>query len=195
MSLSKAPDIQDCSAELGAQYITRHSKYFDSHKEFYEELLNCDVIRPFNGLIDGFHGNEDLNYISTQGLSSIAKHYFAKSSIELCTNVRLESLRLISDERWNVWEACTTSGRHDHFDAVILTMPIPQILSIDGVKGQLDETQVADLESAEYSSRFAVGLFYDKNVTKDIPFVAKYVRDSDIIRYVAIDQAKRGVER
>lgn len=199
MSLSRNVELNNCSAELGAQYIERHTKYIEQHEPFYSELLNSNVLKPLEGKIDGFRGKGVTdNFTCEKGLNAIQKHFFATSSVEICPNIRLESLRLTDDRpaaKWNVWEAVTTTGKHDHFDAVFLTMPIPQILNIEGVKDHLKKEQMEDLEYAKYSSRFALGLFYDVGAyNTELPYVAKFVVDNKIICFISVDQQKRGVQ-
>ncbi len=50
-------------------------------------------------------------------------------------------------------------GRESFFDCVVLTMPAPQILQLLG--GFLSEEVRAGLQSVRYSSRFALGVFFD----------------------------------
>lgn len=50
----------------------------------------------------------------------------------------------------------------------------------------------ANLESVSYSSRFAVGLFYGPDVTLAIPWTAKYITDNPCIRFISVDNRKRG---
>jgi renalase len=48
------------------------------------------------------------------------------------------------------------------------------------------------LQSVSYSARFAVGLFYEPGTKLDIPWSAKYVTDNQCIRYISVDDRKRG---
>ena len=49
------------------------------------------------------------------------------------------------------------------------------------------------LEGIQYSSRFALGLFYPPGVSIDVPFVGKYVEGNPCIRWVSVDNMKRGI--
>ena len=42
-----------------------------------------------------------------------------------------------------------------------------------------------------YSSRFALGLFYEPGTEVDVPWTVKYIFDDPCIRFVAIDSKKR----
>ena len=50
----------------------------------------------------------------------------------------------------------------------------------------------SNLEEVDYSSRYALGLFFDKGVKLDEPWSGKYVNDHPIFRFIAIDNKKRG---
>lgn len=86
-------------------------------------------------------------------------------------------------------------GHVDQFDCVILTLPVPQLLQLEGqvqsiLSAQLDTT--AKLKEVEYSSRYALGLFYNKSVDLGLDYDAKYIDNHDILRFVSVDSAKRG---
>uniref|UniRef100_S4RBD0 Amine oxidase domain-containing protein n=1 Tax=Petromyzon marinus TaxID=7757 RepID=S4RBD0_PETMA len=81
------------------------------------------------------------------------------------------------------------------FDALILTMPIPQILQLQGnLQAMLNADQRRALEMATYSSRFALGLFYNSDADFEFPWTAKYVSDNSVIRYIAVNKKKRSQE-
>jgi renalase len=46
------------------------------------------------------------------------------------------------------------------------------------------------LEAVEYSTRFAVGLYYDKGTVLNPPYIS-YVNNDPIFRYYAVDNMKR----
>ena len=48
------------------------------------------------------------------------------------------------------------------------------------------------LENVSYSSRFAVGLFYNPGTVLDYDWSAQYITDSPCIRFISIDNKKRG---
>ncbi len=49
------------------------------------------------------------------------------------------------------------------------------------------------LQKVSYSSRYAMGLFYKPGTVLDIPWKAKYFYDDPCIRFVALDNKKRGI--
>ena len=48
------------------------------------------------------------------------------------------------------------------------------------------------LSKVVYSSRYALGLFYEPGAVIDVPWAAKYVQD-EVIRFVSIDNRKRSI--
>ena len=76
-------------------------------------------------------------------------------------------------------------------DALVLTIPAPQLMKLQGNIQNLLEPWKTNLEKVVYSSRYAMGLYFDGLL--DVPWDCKYVGDNDCIRFIGIDNAKRGV--
>lgn len=75
---------------------------------------------------------------------------------------------------------------------MILTLPVPQILQLQGsFQVYLDEYRSL-LERVEYSSRYALALYYSKDTPIELPWTAKYVDQDTCIRFVCVDSLKRG---
>nr|CAD7586076.1 unnamed protein product [Timema genevievae] len=73
-------------------------------------------------------------------------------------------------------------------------MPAPQILQLSGsVREKIKEDPSIEngLKSVKYSSRYALGLFYNAKIEIGEPWDVKYIYDDEIFRYVAIDNKKR----
>ena len=49
------------------------------------------------------------------------------------------------------------------------------------------------LSAVNYSSRYALGLFYPPGTELPYPWCAKYLADNPCIRFIAIDNKKRGI--
>uniref|UniRef100_A0A672FGN2 Renalase, FAD-dependent amine oxidase n=1 Tax=Salarias fasciatus TaxID=181472 RepID=A0A672FGN2_SALFA len=82
-------------------------------------------------------------------------------------------------------------GESETFDAVVLTMPVPQILQLEGDVGPLlSVQQKQQLDGVAYSSRFALALFFPPDAVFSFPWGARYVSESDCIRYIAVDPRK-----
>ena len=89
------------------------------------------------------------------------------------------------------------------FNAAVLTMPIPQILELPGMKAIIDSETSEKLSKVQYSSRYALALFFDtyeEKISLDTdPKIhhqtsAEYISDDPIFCYAAIDNVKRGFE-
>ncbi|XP_030611166.1 renalase isoform X1 [Archocentrus centrarchus] len=189
MSTSRAPSATSHSADLGAQYISATPAYARSHHSFYSELLSAGVLQPLSCLIEGLKDKEGTkNYVTPLGTGSIIKYFLSQSGADLFLEHHVTGLY----RRGASWEVERKAGGSEMFDVVVLTMPVPQILQLQGDLGQLLSVQQRQqLEGVIYSSRFALALFFSPDTVLNIPWGAKYVTDSSCIRYIAVDSKKR----
>nr|XP_048294810.1 renalase isoform X1 [Myodes glareolus] len=192
MITTKSPHNPRCTADLGAQYITRTPHYAKKHQEFYEELLAHGILEPLTSPIEGMKVQEgDCNFVAPQGISSIVKHYLKKSGAEIFFKHCVTQINL----RNNKWEVSKETGSPEQFDLVVLTMPAPQILELQGdIVNLISEFQRQQLASVSYSSRYALGLFYEAGMKIDVPWAAQYIASNPCIRFISIDNKKRNIE-
>ncbi|XP_078269285.1 renalase isoform X3 [Rhinoraja longicauda] len=191
MNTSRDPHDPNCTADLGAQYITATPNYAEKHQSFYEELVSRGILKPFLGSVEGMTIKDEgiCNYVAPQGISSIVKYYLSDSDVlysRRVTRINLKEGKL---------EVCSDSGPAEMFDAVVLTMPVPQILKLQGdMKSLLSESQRQRLEAVRFSSRFALALFYEAGTRIEVPWAAKYIVDNPCVRFISIDSKKRSSE-
>ncbi|KAK3869347.1 hypothetical protein Pcinc_025331 [Petrolisthes cinctipes] len=198
MSTSRSPHDPTCTLDLGAQYISATPEYAELHSSYYEELVSAGVLAPLTNKVVGMRGGEDTkHYVSPAGVSSIVKHYMKQANI----NPRFEQhVRSIEEAAGGKWNVKTQSGEQDTFDAVVLTMPVPQIFALSGTVKEIidgDEKLRTNLHSVDYSSRYALGLFYEdgaKVALEDSSAAAQYIANHPVIRFVALDHRKRGAD-
>ncbi|XP_044515165.1 renalase [Gracilinanus agilis] len=181
-----------CTADLGAQYITRTPRYAQLHASFYEELLAQGVLKPLTSPIEGLMAKEeDSHFMAPQGISSVVRHYFEKSGVEVSFGHYVTEIYLKDDK----WEVCKEAGDSEQFDIIILTMPIPQILQLQGdIKNLMSESQKQQLRSVRYSCRFALGLFYEAGTQIDVPWAAQYLPNNPSVCFLSIDNRKRDTD-
>uniref|UniRef100_A0A3P8URL9 Renalase, FAD-dependent amine oxidase n=1 Tax=Cynoglossus semilaevis TaxID=244447 RepID=A0A3P8URL9_CYNSE len=192
MSTSRPPDPCSHTADLGAQYITATVAYAKSHHSFYSELLSSGVLQPLIARIEGMRQTEgSKNYVAPGGTCSLVKHFLSQAGAELFFDRHVTGLYC----RGASWEVQRKAGDRETFDAVVLTMPVPQILQLQGDLGQLLSIQQREqLDSVVYSSRFALALFFAPDVNFSFSWAARYVSDSSCIRYIAVDSRKRNAD-
>lgn len=192
MSTSRHSDSSCQSADLGAQYITATPAYARAHHSVYSELLSLGLLQPFDSIVEGLKASEgSRNYVSPLGMSSLVKHFLSESGADLVCGRHVTGLFC----RGASWEVRTKLGDSEQFDAVVLTMPVPQILQLQGDVGNaLSPQQKQQLDQVRYSSRFALGLFFPPEVVFSFSWSARYVADSNIIRYIAVDSRKRNAD-
>eukprot|EP00095_Tigriopus_kingsejongensis_P010837 maker-scaffold332_size203095-snap-gene-1.19 protein:Tk10837 transcript:maker-scaffold332_size203095-snap-gene-1.19-mRNA-1 annotation:"hypothetical protein DAPPUDRAFT_327763" len=196
MSTSRSPGNPECTADLGAQYISVTTTYAQEHKSFHEELVSAGLLKPLTADIAGHRSKDSgmTNYVTPKGVSSLVKHYFTKSQFPVGLQHHVSDVSLNGDaSRWTVR---TQTGHEDDFDVVVLTMPVPQVLQLAGsIQGILKENHnglTQDLQGVKYSARYAMAYFYDQPTDLGWDFEAKYVENDPVIRFVAVDNAKRG---
>lgn len=193
MSTSRSPNDPSCTVDLGAQYISATPYYARIHSSFYEELLAQDILKPLVAPVEGMMLKEEeiVNYVTPHGVSSIIKHYLKESAgAEVLYDRHVTHIHRKS----TTWEVCCKGGMPERFDIVVLTMPVPQILQLQGdVESLIGENQRRMLEAVSYSSRYALGLFYKAETRIDVPWAAKYVSNNPCVRFIAIDDKKRNL--
>ncbi|NWR71981.1 RNLS Renalase, partial [Centropus unirufus] len=160
---------------------------------FYEELVSHGILKPLTAPIEGMVVKEDVcNYMAPQGISSIVKYYLNRSAgADVFYEHHVTHISLQDGK----WEVSRKIGPPELFDIVILTIPVPQILQLQGdIINIIDESQKQQLESASYSSRYALGLFYEAGTRIDVSWAAQYITDNPCIRFISIDNKKRNIE-
>ncbi|XP_035257313.1 renalase isoform X1 [Anguilla anguilla] len=193
MSTSRSPSNAACTADLGAQYISATPFYAQIHQSFYEELLAHSILKPLVAPVEGMIMKEDLrDFVTPKGVSSIVKHYLRESA---GAEVLFEHHVTRVCQKGAGWEVHRQGGEAETFDAVVLTMPVPQILQLQGdMRSLIDESQRRKLEAVSYSSRYALGLFYEAGARIDVPWAAKYIAGNPCIRFISIDDKKRSLD-
>ncbi len=185
---------------MGAQYLTRCLETSENKvkNDVYKELLDASILTPFQGMIEGSkHSHNDKHYVAPKGMSSICRHFLdhSKASVQF-----KRCLKSVSINGGRVLCAAE-SGIEEIFDGLILTLPAPQLLQLQGnlLSSRAATDIVSNLSSVKYSSRYALGLFYNAETVHsspgmfDSPWSAKYC-DHPVIRYMSWDQLKRGAE-
>lgn len=185
--------IADCvGADIGAQYITATEFYRKKHHSLYEELISAGVLVPMTCSVEGLQQKDNShNFVSPNGTGHIVKHFLQQSEAEV------QLLRHVTSvsRRGAFWEVEFSEGQSETFDAVVLTMPVPQILQLPGdVPNCLSEQQGALLSQVQYSSRFALVVSFSKDSALNLDYGLKYITDSQIIRYLSVEHQKRGTE-
>lgn len=183
----------ECVVDLGAQYVTATKDYVAKHGDFYEELTAAGVLKEMEAvkIVGERHKPGDTNFVAPAGMASIAKHFIEKSEASVEFGRRARSVE--KNEDGTTWTVTDEDGDSSNFDAVILTQPTPQILDMVGAAGVPSDV-IAELGNVEYSSRFALAVYYDgDNIGYDSMLEgvnAKYISGEPIVRFVALGNLK-----
>ncbi|XP_061219834.1 renalase isoform X3 [Neopsephotus bourkii] len=130
MSTSRGTRDAACTADLGAQYITFEAERSEPRRSFYEELLSHGILQQLTAPIEGMVVKKgSCNYVAPQGISSVVKYYLKQSAgADVFYEQHVTHICL----RDGKWEVSRKTGPPELFDIVILTMPVPQILHLQG---------------------------------------------------------------
>lgn len=193
MATSRSPNNSECTVDLGAQYISASPAGQSEYKEIYDRLLEAGTLVPVDtSQIQGFRPQAGyVHYTAPAGMSAVVKQLLSGPSVQATFNRRVSTV----DQLDRTWLVKTECGHQEIFDGVVLTMPVPQILGLEGTLAERirNETTVhKNLQDVKYSARFALGLFYDENIDLRTSWSCNYLTDHPIFRYVAIDNLKRG---
>ena len=164
--------------DMGAQYITRflnhacltrrsESTFTKLKDNLYDELLSNGIILPLHDEIEGAYEDPTksiLNYTTPKGFSSIVEHFLAQSKVDLFLDYNLHEVNLkINDTRKS--DCRCTGNQSGLFDALILTMPTPELIELKGdLFHKINKDIWLSLSSIRYSPRYALGLFYKENI-------------------------------
>ncbi|XP_058697376.1 renalase isoform X3 [Poecile atricapillus] len=169
------------SADLGAQFVTCEPELAGPRLSFYEDLVSQGILKPLTAPVEGMVVREgSRNYVAPQGISSVVKYYLEQSGADVSYEQQI--LQLQGD--------------------IVNTLPLPVGDSHDAVfaasgtetPAVINESQKQQLESVSYSSRYALGLFYEAGTGIAVPWAAQYITDNPCIRFISIDNKKRNIE-
>jgi len=167
------------SLNMGAQYVSRtkvddpSSEYSKLKDETYRDLLSTGILVPHTGVIEGLSKehmqNIQQNYSVSNGFSSLVDHFLSKSSSGLKLNHSLTKVVINNSgpAQFSISCYCPSKDEPSDFDAVVLTMPAPDLLELKGnLFDSLDRDKFTKLSSVTYAPRYALGLFYSGIVPK-----------------------------
>lgn len=203
MITHRDPSNPNLHVDMGAQYISKtregqgDQEWEDLRESLYKELLSNKILSRFCGPIEGiqqrFTESVVQNYVCPEGTNGIVKHFLSQSGAEVAFQHHITEVSTEVDGSTRTHKQrvrCTTSSNKTQvFDGVVLTLPVPQLLSLKGdIVGSISADTHSKLSSVKYSSRYAVGLFFKEHISTS--WSAKYLDDS-IVRYASWDTAKR----
>ena len=146
-----------------------------------------------------------------------ASHYLIPMFLKSWNKMANGKIVTISDEirAWGTNQnrlVLTLKGTKELFDGVVLTMPTHQILQLGGsiqhilgngllmlellhddwyLHSDTNSQVKEDLTNVQYSSRYALGLFYESGTTLNLPYSATYLDNDPVFRFLAVDNVKR----
>lgn len=187
------------TVDLGAQYISVSSAdYARSHESFYQELLLAKVLVPFKGVIEGERKAKMnfgfSNYVAPSGINNVVKYFLKLSESSVSYSTRCSTINYCEKPGQDGQMMWQVTDQHDNtveFDSVIITIPVPQLLDLKGSIQEFIDNERFSLQNVEYSSRFAVGYFFDCGAVINAPWTCNYAVGDPNIAFVSVDSRKR----
>jgi len=188
---SRAPSEPACTVDLGAQYLSPSAEELQGAQ--YQHLLAAGLLAPLDlAQVRGHrHPAASQHFVAPAGTSSLVKHLLATAGAQCSFGRRVEGVVATAGGRWRVR---AEGGEEEEYDAVVLTTPVPQLLQLGGDLPSLLEEQgvVEHLAKVSYSTRFVLGLFFNRPVELGTGWAVSYLDSHPVLRYVAVDSSKRG---
>jgi hypothetical protein len=131
--------------DLGAQYISAQQAHAGSavHRGLYAELLEAGVLRRLEldgrGRVLGDRGQPgQSHYAAPAGVGAVVHHLLTRTpgSVELGRALASVAMRR-THRGWDA-VAADAEGREESFDAVVFTLPTPQLLELAAASPALD---------------------------------------------------------
>ena len=143
-------------ADLGFKFITCENYNFIPLKYdmSYPNLLKNNLVKTSNNInVD----SNSVKYLSTNGFESLVK--FFTRDIKIDCNHKVESINFLNNNKIQV----TGNFKTENFDYLISTIPIPQLLQLDGnFYDKIKESKKYNLiKNIKYDSKLTLGLLYD----------------------------------
>ncbi|XKL63174.1 hypothetical protein PGB90_005538 [Kerria lacca] len=172
--------------DLGAQYITTNAEFSELYSEVYNSLFQNNKIQELDCIIKNMKpiSKGTINYIAPEGMSSLVTHFLKNNFNEINLCHCITTLNVFG----NTIEVEANNKVKNVYDAIILTMPVPDILRLTGnFKNFISNDIHENMKNVKYSSRFVLVLIYDKQL--EVDWDANYITDN-IFRYISIQEKK-----
>ena len=101
---------------------------------YYDDLILAGILEPLKEAVNG-HMHEDgaQHFVAPLGISSLVKYFSAKTGCQIKFNHHISEITKQNEQ----WIVSTLSGDSEIFDAVVLTMPTPQVLQLKGTVSEI----------------------------------------------------------
>ncbi len=190
-------NVNDHQIDMGAQYLTRSPNDSQIKNKIFKELIDNNIIVPFVGPIKGEQRTIDnagcySNFVCPNGINDVPRYFLhkSKSDVQFCRQLKSVNINVNTKLIECGWSQNDNEGKEE-FKYLILTLPVPQLLGLEGnLVTLIKKSHLDDLKRVQYSSRYALGLGYDDDFAVATPWTAQYF-EHPIIRYICWDNSKR----
>eukprot|EP00948_MAST-09A_sp_MAST-9A-sp1_P002423 g2423.t1 len=201
-------------ADLGAQYLTEGAGgggldlSDESDGNVSTKILKRHLVKIKDAEVSGDRSPKGTNhYYAPNGLSGLVKDLITSSvdKDNITYSRRVAAIDANEDGSKNVWTVTDTEGKKETFDLVALTLPVPQILELEGNFLQILEKQSVStisgetktafdmLSTVQYSSRWAFAYYYNTSLAKLPEWTGRYVKSDEdpCIRWISLETNRR----
>uniref|UniRef100_U3KF72 Renalase, FAD dependent amine oxidase n=1 Tax=Ficedula albicollis TaxID=59894 RepID=U3KF72_FICAL len=137
-------------------------------------------------------GNRDPQSSLMWSFSPCLSHRFSSCKVTLWTN-KGHADQASQSQSW-----CTSSLQfcsQSHLLKMQLCQDVAEwCYSAKAGTEVINGSQKQQLESVSYSSRYALGLFYEAGAGIAVPWAARYISDNPCVRFISVDNKKRNIE-
>ena len=119
---------------------------------------------------------------------------FVLSGAQICYETHCKAIDICRDPERDLqctWKVTDLSDNTAKFDSVVVTIPIPQLFKLAGSVQDFLERKKPLLGKVQYSSRYAMALYFSLHDKIDVPWTAKYVTADPCVRFMSVDSRKR----
>jgi len=171
------------SCDIGTQYCT-HWKNDEFFKPYIKELKSTNVIHELKGNIvnaPNKYNGDCVHYVAKKGMNSTSKYFLSGTNVFYGT--RVTALKMLD----NKIEVVNAEGRSAIFDAVVFTIPAPQLLDIN-MDGRMSSDTSDAISKVKFTPRFSLMAVFEEVPHYD--WVMKY-HDDEVVRFTVWDNIKR----
>ena len=170
--------------------------YIKNNKNFFFELgfKNIPRIEEYNIIkylrlftYNNFFTKSENYYKNVIGFTDIFETNSLKE-INCKYNKRVTDINIINNNNKFIWEVKTHDHKTKNFDIIISTIPVPQLLDINGnFKDNFDNHLFERLNNVKYNNIISASFLYQFNDTKELPnWKNIYTSNSDkIINWIS----------
>ena len=164
---------------------SKENIYLPSSKLSYQNMCSENILKCHEININ----SEKLFYL-TKGGTYLMDYLLNDTYTNTYFNKKVISINSTTINSRHVWQVDTNNNQNDFFDVIISTIPVPQLLEIEGnFLKHVNDKLLNKMKNVEYYNTFSLGLVYNSNIIKfpdKIDYLEKNNLNNEIIDFISI---------